>query len=62
MTACQRDVCWLRSGRLSKKLSHSKAYRDKRKTLNILLAESDSVVRINLMVFFLSFPNIFYLR
>mmetsp|Transcript_1611 Transcript_1611/g.4241 ORF Transcript_1611/g.4241 Transcript_1611/m.4241 type:complete len:527 (+) Transcript_1611:110-1690(+) len=47
--------------RLSKKLSHSKAYKDKRKTLNIVLAESDSVVRINLMVFFLTFPNIFYL-
>jgi len=45
---------------LVKKLTKGKAYQDKRKVLSIVLRESDSVLRINALVFFFIFPNIFY--
>ena len=48
--------------RLVQKLQHGRAYRKWRKATTIVLAETDSVLRINLVVFFLLFPNVFYFQ
>lgn len=48
--------------RLVFKLRRGKAYKNRWRSLGILLRESDAVVRINTMVFLFVFPNVFYFR